>query len=93
MPEFTDMLEATILEGSEEGDSFKKVVLVEGDDNGDTFEYVALKKGPIQTATTTDGEEVMVENVQDSVSLGSPEYLGELIDGLEALQDKINGDE
>jgi hypothetical protein len=89
MPEFNDKLAVPILEGSEDGDSFKKAVLVEGNDNGDTFEYVALKKGRVQEVNTTDGDTVLAESVNDSVSLGSPEYLDELIDGLEALREEL----
>lgn len=90
MPEFNDKLAVSVLEGDEEGDSFKKAVLVEGNDNGDTFEYVSLKKGRVEEAQTTDGDTVVVENVSDSVSLGSPEYLDDLISGLQELNEQIN---
>ena len=90
MPEFTDKLSVPVLEGSEDGDSFKKISLVEGNDNGDTFEYLSLKKGRVQEADTTEGETVLVESVNDSVSLGSPDYLDDLIDGLEAMKDELD---
>jgi len=89
MPEFNDKLAVPVLEGSEDGDSFKKIVLVEGNDNGDQFEYLALKKGRVQEVTTTEGETVLAENVQDSVSLGSPEYLEDLVNGLEAMREEL----
>ena len=90
MTEFNDKLAVSVQEGNEEGDSFKKVVLVEGSDGDDTFEFVSLKKGQIQEAQTTGGDTVIVENVSDSVSLGSPEYLDDLIEGLQELNDEIN---
>jgi len=89
MADFNDKLSVPVLEASEEGDSFKKITLVEGNDNGDTFEFLSLKKGQVQEASTTDGETVLVENVQDSVSLGSPEYLEDLITGLEAMAEEL----
>jgi hypothetical protein len=90
MAEFNDKLSVPVLEASEEGDSFKKVTLVEGtDDSGETFEFLSLKKGQVQEAQTTDGESVLVENVQDSVSLGSPEYLDDLVTGLEAMKEEL----
>lgn len=89
MADFNDKLSVPVLEASEEGDSFKKITLVEGNDNGDTFEFLSLKKGQVQEASTTDGETVLVENVQDSVSLGSPEYLEDLITGLEAMKEEL----
>ena len=90
MPEFTDKLSVPVLEGSEDGDSFKNIVLVEGNDEGESFEYLALKKGRVQEANTTNGETVLVENVQDSVSLGSPDYLDDLISGLEAMKEELD---
>jgi len=90
MPEFTDKLSVPVLEASEEGDSFKNLVIVEGQDGSDTFEYLSLKKGQVQEATTTDGESVIVENVTDSVSLGSPDYIDDLIEGLEKMKDEID---
>jgi len=90
MPEFTDKLSVPVLEGSEDGDSFKNIVLVEGNDGGETFEYLSLKKGRVQEANTTDGEVVLVENVQDSVSLGSPDYIDDLIDGLESMREELD---
>jgi len=90
MPEFTDKLSVPVLEASEEGDSFKNLVIVEGQDGSDTFEYLALKKGRVQEATTTDGESVIVENVTDSVSLGSPDYIDDLIEGLQDMKDEID---
>lgn len=90
MAEFNDKLSVPVLEASEEGDSFKKVTLVEGTDgNGETFEFLSLKKGQLQEAQTTDGESVLAEVVQDSVSLGSPEYLDELVTGLEAMKEEL----
>jgi hypothetical protein len=91
MPEFTDKLEVPVLEGSDDGDSFKKIVLVEGNDEGETFEYLALKKGRVQEATSANGDEtVLIENVQDSVSLGSPDYLDDLVSGLEAMKEELD---
>jgi len=88
---FTDKEEVTILEGSEPGDSFKKVVRVEIEDSdGSNGEYVALKKGRIDEMNTPDGDSVMVENVQDSVSLGNPDYLDDLVSGLEQLQEELD---
>lgn len=89
MPEFTDKLSVPVLESSEEGDSFKNLVIVEGQDGSDTFEYLSLKKGRVEEATTTDGDTVIVENVTDSVSLGSPEYIDSLIEGLENMKEEI----
>ena len=89
MPEFTDKLSVPVLEASEEGDSFKNLVIVEGQDGSDTFEYLSLKKGRVEEATTTDGDTVIVENVTDSVSLGSPEYIDSLIEGLENMKEEI----
>lgn len=91
MPEFTDKLEVPILEGSDDGDSFKKIVLVEGNDDGDTFEYLALKKGRVQNAKSANGgDSVLVESVDDSVSLGSPDYLDDLVDGLQEMQEQLD---
>jgi DNA-binding CsgD family transcriptional regulator len=90
MPDFTDKLSVSVLEGSEDGDSFKNVVLVEGNDDGESFEYISLKKGQIQEANTTDGKTVLVENVRDSVSLGSPDYLDDLISGLEKMKEELD---
>ena len=89
MADFNDRLSVPVLEASEEGDSFKKITLVEGRDGSDTFEFLSLKKGQVQEASTTDGETVLVENVQDSVSLGSPDYLDDLVDGLEAMKSEL----
>lgn len=90
MPEFNDKLSVPILEASEEGDSFKKIALVEGtEDDGETFEFLSLKKGQLQEAQTPDGDSVLVENVQDSVSLGSPDYLEDLVTALEAMREEL----
>jgi hypothetical protein len=89
MADFNDKLSVPVLEADEEGDSFKKITLVEGRDGSDTFEFLSLKKGQVQEASTTDGETVLVENVQDSASLGSPEYLEDLITGLEAMKEEL----
>lgn len=90
--EYNDLEEVTVLEGSEEGDSFKKVCLTERAENGETVEYVSIKKGRIETANTTDGDEVTIERITDSTSIGSPDYLDELVDGLTELDEKLNGD-
>lgn len=89
--DYTDLEEVTVLEGSEEGDSFKKVCLTERAENGETVEYVSIKKGRIETANTTDGEEVTIERITDSTSIGSPEYLGDLVAGLDELDEQLNG--
>jgi len=92
MPEFTDKEEVQIQEPSSPGDNFKKIVRVEGtDEDGETFEYVALKEGFRREGQTNDGETVTFEQVTDSTSLGSPRYLSDLIDGLESLEEKLNG--
>jgi hypothetical protein len=90
MPEFTDKLSVPVLEGSEDGDSFKKISLVEGRDGDETFEYLALKKGRVQEVQTTDGETVLAESVSDSVSLGSPDYIDGLVEGLEEMQEQLD---
>jgi hypothetical protein len=88
--DFTDKEAVSLLEGSEPGDSFKKVVRVEIQDGDGGGEYIALKKGRVDEMQTPDGDTVTVENVEDSVSLGSPEYVSDLIEALEELEQKIN---
>lgn len=88
---YEDLEEVTVLEGSEDGDNFKKVCLTERSENGESVKYVSIKKGRIETANTTDGEPVMIERITDSTSIGSPDYLGELVEGLDDLDQKLNG--
>lgn len=92
MPDFTDKDEVVIQEASETGDNFRKLVLVEGHDRDEDrrFEYVALKKGFLRDGETDDGQTVKFEQVTDSASLGSPEYLGDLIQGLAELHERVN---
>lgn len=38
-----------------------------------------------------DGGAALAEQVNSSDSLGSPEYIGELVDALDELQDELDG--
>jgi hypothetical protein len=38
---------------------------------------------------TPGGDDVLVENVEDSVSLGSPQYLPDLVEALEQLDEDL----
>jgi hypothetical protein len=91
MVDYNDHEEVTILEGSEDGDSFKKVVRTTREEDGDTVEYVSIKSGRVELVETVDGDEVLARRVNDSTSLGSPEYIGELAEALQELDSKING--
>jgi len=91
MTEFNDREEATIMSGEEDGDTFKKVVRVEAtDDDGEEFDYVALKTGQVREATTRDGEPALVEMVEESKSLTSPDYIEEFAMALSELNQQIN---
>jgi hypothetical protein len=87
---YTDREEVTILEGDEDGDSFKKVVLVEREENGESVEYVSIKKGRVEEVELRSGETGLTERVTDSTSVGSPEYIGDLADGLQELAEKLD---
>lgn len=93
MADFTDHEEVTVLEGDEDGDSFKKVARTTREEDGETVEYISLKKGRVELVQTVDGEEVLAQRVTDSKSLGSPEYVGELAEALAELDEKVNGDD
>ena len=92
-PEFAVKERVSILEAEDDGDSFRDVTLVEGNDDGDTFEFVQLRKGQVETQETLDHGEQLVLNVYDMESLGSPQYLDDLIEGLTELNTNLNGDE
>jgi hypothetical protein len=87
--EFTVKERVNILEATEDGDSFRDVTVVEGNDNGDRFEFVQLRKGRVEMQDTLDHGEVKALNVYDRKSLGSPEYLDDLIEGLTELRNEI----
>jgi len=36
---------------------------------------------------------VTIERITDSTSIGSPEYLNDLVDGLSELDERLNGDD
>ena len=92
-PEFTVKERVNILEAEGDGDSFRDVTLVEGNDDGDTFEFVQLRKGRVEIQETLEHGEVKALNVYDRKSLGSPEYIDDLIEGLSELEANLNGDE
>jgi hypothetical protein len=87
---YTDKEEVTILEGSEDGDNFKKVVRTVREENGESVEYVSIKKGRVEEVELKSGESGLTERVTDSTSIGSPEYIEELAEALEELSDKID---
>lgn len=89
MANYTDKEEVTILEGSEDGDSFKKVARTVREENGESVEYVSIKKGRIEEVELRSGETGLTERVTDSTSIGSPEYIGELAEALQELDEKI----
>lgn len=89
---YNDHEEVTILEGSEDGESFKKVTRTTREEDGETVEYVSIKSGRVELVETVDGEEVLAQRVTDSTSIGSPDYLGDLADALSELDEKINGE-
>lgn len=93
LADFNDHEEVTVLEGSEDGDSFKKVARTTREEDGETVEYVSLKSGRVELVQTVDGEEVLAQRVTDSKSLGSPDYIGDLAEALSDLDAKINGEE
>jgi hypothetical protein len=92
-PEFTVKERVNILEAENDGDSFRDVTLVEGNDDGETFEFVQLRKGRVEMQETLEHGEVKALNVYDRKSLGSPEYIDDLIEGLSELEANLNGDE
>lgn len=91
MVDYNDHEEVTILEGNEDGDSFKKVVRTTREEDGETVEYVSIKTGRVELVETVDGDEVLARRVNDSTSLGSPDYIGDLAEALQELDGKING--
>jgi hypothetical protein len=92
-PEFAVKERVNILEAEDDGDSFRDVTLVEGNDDGETFEFVQLRKGRVEIQETLEHGEVKALNVYDRKSLGSPEYIDDLIEGLAELDANLNGDE
>ena len=92
-PEFAVKERVSILEAEDDGDSFRDVTLVEGNDDGETFEFVQLRKGRVEIQETLEHGEVKALNVYDRKSLGSPEYLDDLIEGLTELDANLNGNE
>jgi hypothetical protein len=90
---YNDHEEITILEGTEDGDNFKKVVRTTREEDGETVEYVSIKSGRVELVETVDGDEVLAQRVTDSTSIGSPEYITELADALQELDSKINGED
>lgn len=93
MATYTDKEEVTVLEGEDDGDSFKKVVRVVREENGETVDYVSIKRGRIEEVELRSGEVGLTERVTDSTSIGSPEYIGELAEALLELDEKLNGAE
>jgi hypothetical protein len=86
---YTDHEEVEILEGSEDGDSFKKVVRTTRKEDGETVEYIAIKSGIVQEVETVGGDTVLARQVRDSTSLGSPEYIDDLAEALQELDEKL----
>jgi hypothetical protein len=89
--EYTDHEEVTVLEGTDDGDSFKKVVRTTREEDGESIDYVSIKSGRVELVETVDGEEVLAQRVHDSTSLGSPDHIGDLAEALSELDEKING--
>ena len=89
--DFTDKEEVYVQEPTDDGDRFQKVTRVVRSENGDETEYIALKKGRVQEMKLVDGGTALAEQVNSSDSLGSPEYIDELVDALDELQDKLDG--
>jgi len=92
MADFEDHEEVPILEGNEEGDTFKKVVRSTRTEDGETIEYVSIKKGRVIEVTLQSGETGLTERVTDSTSIGSPAYIGDLAEALQELDKKINAE-
>ncbi len=88
--QYEDHESVMILEPEEEGDSLKKIVRTTRTEDGETVEYVSLKSGHIESTENMEGEKVLVQRISDSTSLGSPEYIDELAEGLLELKEKID---
>jgi hypothetical protein len=93
--DYIDKEEVVMQEADADGDRFKKVTVVERRENGDTSRFLALKQGTVSEMSLANSDETaLVENVQESNPLKTrPENIDELIDALDELKSKINGDE
>jgi len=89
MANYNEKESVNLLEGSEDGESFKKVSLMERIEGGESVEYVALKEGYVEERDTVSGETVLTKNVTDSSSLGSPDYIDDLSEALAELGEEI----
>lgn len=85
MAEYKDHESVDLLEGQNPGDSFKRLQRVTREEDGDVIEFVALKDGYIDENEDGSTEEVYT----GSTSLGSPEYIEDLVEALESLDEKI----
>jgi len=86
MAEYKDHESVDLLEGKNPGDSFKRLQRVTREEDGDVVEFVALKDGYIDENEDGSTEEVYTS----STSLGSPEYIGDLAECLQDLEEEIN---
>ena len=86
MAEYKDHESVDLLEGKNPGDSFKRLQRVTREEDGDVVEFVALKDGYIDENEDGSTEEVYT----GSTSLGSPEYIGDLAECLQDLEEEIN---
>ena len=88
--EFEIKEEVHVLEPTEEGDTFKSVALIEGRSEDQEWEYVSFRKGRVEERETADGENLLVKDVDEQVSLGNPEYLDNVQNALGELLDRID---
>lgn len=88
--DYNDHEEVTIIEGTEDGDNFKKVTRTTREEDDETVDFVSIKRGRIESVETVEGETVLARRVTDSTSIGSPDYLEELAEALLELDKKIN---
>lgn len=86
MAVYNDHESVDLLEGHSAGDTFKRLQRVTRKDGDDVVEFVALKEGYIDENEDGSTEEVYTE----STSLGSPEYIGDLAQALNDLDEKIS---
>jgi hypothetical protein len=87
--EYNNLEQAYIDEGTEKGDSFRKVVRVKAVGDSGVTEFVSFKRGTVEEERRSGGDRVLIDSVEESMSLGQIDLIDDMQDALGELSEKI----
>lgn len=87
--QYNNLEQAYIDEGTEEGDSFRKVVRVKATGDSSVTEFVSFKRGTVEEERRSGGDRVLIDSVEESMSLGQIGMIDDMQNALGELAEKI----